>query len=92
MILRHFSGARVTAPSKDCALHHAGSGANCGRVERAMETDMKTTVAKFAIALALAGGVALSAVALSLGGSTASLAHQCVPQYDSAGAQMAPYC
>jgi hypothetical protein len=57
-----------------------------------METDMKTTVAKFAIALALAGGVALGAVALSLGGSTASFAQQCVPQYDSAGAQMAPYC
>ena len=53
---------------------------------------MKTTVAKFAIALALAGGVALGAVALSLGGSTASFAQQCVPQYDSAGAQMAPYC
>lgn len=53
---------------------------------------MKTTVTKLAIALALAVGVALGAAAVSLGGATASLAQQCVPQYDSSGAQMAPYC
>ncbi len=54
---------------------------------------MQTTVMKLALALALAGGVALSAAAVSLGGATASLAQpQCIPQYDTAGAQMAPYC
>jgi hypothetical protein len=50
-----------------------------------------------AIALAVAGGVALGAAAVSLGGATASFAQagylpQCIPQYDSSGAQMAPYC
>ncbi|HEY6996196.1 MAG TPA: hypothetical protein VH397_21050 [Xanthobacteraceae bacterium] len=58
---------------------------------------MRTTVTKMAIALAVAGGVALSAAAASMGGATASFAQagylpQCIPQYDSSGAQMAPYC
>jgi hypothetical protein len=53
---------------------------------------MKTTVTKLAIALALAGSIALGTAAVSLGGATASFAQQCVPQYDSSGAQMAPYC
>jgi hypothetical protein len=56
---------------------------------------MQTTVTKLAIALAVAGGVALSAAAVSLGGATASFAQTqppCIPQYDSSGAQTAPYC
>ena len=56
---------------------------------------MQTTVMKLAIALAVAGGVALSAAAVSLGGATASFAQsqsQCIPHYDSSGAQTAPYC
>ncbi len=53
---------------------------------------MQTTVTKLAIALALAGGVALSAAAVSLGGATASFAQRCIPQYDTSGAQTAPYC
>ena len=58
---------------------------------------MQTTVTKLAVALAVAGGVALSAAAVSLGGATASFAQsrpqsQCIPQYDSSGAQTAPYC
>jgi hypothetical protein len=53
---------------------------------------MKTTVTKFALALALAGGVAVSAVAVSLTGATESSAQQCIPHYDTSGAQAAPYC
>jgi hypothetical protein len=56
---------------------------------------MKTMMTKFALALALAGGVAISAAAVSLGGATASFAQaqpQCIPHYDSSGAQTAPYC
>jgi hypothetical protein len=45
----------------------------------------------------VAGGVAVSAAAVSLGGATASFAQwrsqsQCIPHYDSSGAQTAPYC
>jgi hypothetical protein len=51
------------------------------------------TVMKFALALALAGGVALSVTAVSLTGATAAPRdQQCIPQYDSSGAQTAPYC
>ena len=57
-----------------------------------MTTVMKLAFAKFAIALALAGSVALGAVAVSLTGATASFAQQCIPHYDSSGAQTAPYC
>jgi len=62
-----------------------------------LEKNMQTTVTKLAIALAVAGGVALSAAAVSLGGATASFAQwqpqsQCIPHYDSSGAQTAPYC
>ncbi len=58
---------------------------------------MKTTMTRFAIALAVAGGVALSAAAVSLTSATESSAQprwqsQCIPQYDSSGAQVAPYC
>ena len=55
-------------------------------------TVMKLAFAKVAIALALAGGVALGAVAVSLTGATASFAQQCIPHYDTSGAQTAPYC
>jgi hypothetical protein len=55
-------------------------------------TVMKLAFAKLAIALALAGGVALGAVAVSLTGATASFAQQCIPHYDTSGAQTAPYC
>jgi hypothetical protein len=62
-----------------------------------LEKNMQTTVTKLAIALAVAGGVVLSAAAVSLGGATASFAQwqpqsQCIPHYDSSGAQTAPYC
>jgi hypothetical protein len=62
-----------------------------------LEKNMQTTVTKLAIALAVAGGVAFSAAAVSLGGATASFAQwqpqsQCIPHYDSSGAQTAPYC
>jgi hypothetical protein len=68
-----------------------------GDVERNWRMNMQTTVMKLAIALAVAGGVALSAAAVSLGGATASFAQsqsqsQCIPHYDSSGAQTAPYC
>ena len=54
---------------------------------------MTTTVTKFAIALATLGGIALSVAAVSLTGATASYAQrQCIPHYDSSGAQQAPYC
>jgi hypothetical protein len=54
---------------------------------------MKSTVMKFAIVLGVAGGLALGAAAVSLMGASASFAQsQCIPQYDSSGAQMAPYC
>jgi hypothetical protein len=44
------------------------------------------------LGLALAGGLALSTVAVSLTGATASFAQHCIPHYDSSGAQTAPYC
>jgi hypothetical protein len=51
---------------------------------------MKTSMMKLAAALGLAG-------ALALGVTTASFAapphgSACIPQYDSSGAQTAPYC
>lgn len=75
------------------ALEPSLAGGNKGKLEK----DMQTTVTKLAIALAVAGGVALSAAAVSLGGATASFAQwqpqsQCIPHYDSSGAQTAPYC
>jgi hypothetical protein len=57
-----------------------------------MKTTVKFALAKFVLGLALAGGVALSTVAVSLTGATASFAQQCIPHYDSSGAQTAPYC
>ncbi len=57
-----------------------------------MKTTVKFALAKFVLGLALAGGLALSTVAVSLTGATASFAQQCIPHYDSSGAQTAPYC
>ena len=57
-----------------------------------MKTTVKFALAKFVLGLALAGGLALSTVAVSLSGATASFAQYCIPHYDSSGAQTAPYC
>jgi hypothetical protein len=57
-----------------------------------MKTTVKFALAKFVLGLALTGGLALSIVAVSLTGATASFAQQCIPHYDSSGAQTAPYC
>jgi hypothetical protein len=75
------------------ALEPSLARGNKGKLEK----NMQTTVTKLAIALAVAGGVVLSAAAVSLGGATASFAQwqsqsQCIPHYDSSGAQTAPYC
>jgi hypothetical protein len=93
LILRHFIDAPITEASKDCALHTWSKAPICWPGDE--ETWRKTmqTVMKFALALALAGGVALSVTALSLTGATAGPRdQQCIPQYDSSGAQVAPYC
>jgi hypothetical protein len=58
-----------------------------------MKLAMRTAVMKLAIALAVAAGVALGTTAGSLTGATAAFAQQqCIPHYDSSGAQTAPYC
>jgi hypothetical protein len=61
-------------------------------MENEHEDDSEIALAKFVLGLALAGGLALSTVAVSLTGATASFAQQCIPHYDSSGAQAAPYC
>jgi hypothetical protein len=56
---------------------------------------MQTLMTRLALALAVAGGVALSATAVSLTGAMPSLAQsqpQCIPHYDSSGAQRPRYC
>jgi hypothetical protein len=55
---------------------------------------MKPILTKFAVALALAAGIAVSAAAVTVTvmGASASLAHYCVPQFDSSGAQKVPFC
>ncbi len=49
---------------------------------------MKSAAIKVALALTLAGAFAMSAFTLT--GATAG--ETCIPQYDSSGAQVAPYC
>jgi hypothetical protein len=52
-------------------------------------------VTRLALAFAVSGGVALSAAAVSLTVATPSFAQsqpQCIPHYDSSGAQRPPYC
>jgi hypothetical protein len=73
-----------------CVAHLAQGGHLWPGDEETWRKTMQT-VMKFALALALAGGVALTA--LSLTGATAGPRdHQCIPQYDTSGAQTAPYC
>jgi len=45
-------------------------------------------MSKLAVALAMAAGIALGAGAASAQPGYS----QCIPQYDSSGAQVAPYC
>jgi hypothetical protein len=52
-------------------------------------------VTRLALAFAVFGGVALSVAAASLTVATPSFAQsqpQCIPHYDSSGAQRPPYC
>jgi hypothetical protein len=51
---------------------------------------MKTSMMKLAAALGLAGALALGATTASFAGPPHGSA--CIPQYDSSGAQTAPYC
>jgi len=54
---------------------------------------MNPIMKQLAIALAIRAGIALGAAAVSLTTATGSLAQpQCIPHYDSSGAQTAPYC
>jgi hypothetical protein len=50
---------------------------------------MKTSVMKFVAALGVAGALALTATTASFAQNRGS---NCIPQYDSSGAQKAPYC
>lgn len=52
---------------------------------------MKATTIKIAVALALLGALGTAAVSLT-GASAASAGEACIPQYDTSGAQTAPYC
>jgi hypothetical protein len=49
---------------------------------------MKNSVAKFATVLGLLVGV----LALTLPSASFAQRNGCIPQYDSSGAQTAPYC
>jgi hypothetical protein len=53
---------------------------------------MKTTMMKLGAALGLAGALALGAATASLAQNPYSQQNSCIPQYDSSGAQKAPYC
>jgi hypothetical protein len=54
-----------------------------------MEMNVKTTLMKYLAAIGLVS-------ALAVGAATSSFAQRhdpsCIPQYDSSGAQTAPYC
>jgi hypothetical protein len=50
---------------------------------------MKSTVTKLVAALGLASALALSATTVSFAQNQGSA---CIPQYDTSGAQKAPYC
>ena len=67
-----------TTPSRSFAFTHT---------ER--RTTMKTRVMRYLGALGLGAALALSAATASFAGP-----HDpgCIPQYDTSGAQMAPYC
>jgi len=68
-----------TTPSRSSAFTHALE----------WRTTMKTRVMRYLGALGLGAALALSAATASFAGP-----HDpgCIPQYDSSGAQMAPYC
>jgi hypothetical protein len=53
---------------------------------------MKTTMMKLGAALGLAGALALGAATASFAQNPYSQQNSCIPQYDSSGAQKAPYC
>ena len=53
---------------------------------------MNTTMMKLAAALGLAGTLALGAMTTSFAQNPYSQQDRCIPQYDSSGAQKAPYC
>ena len=50
---------------------------------------MKTSLKKFVVALGIASALALTATSVSF---AQSRGNTCIPQYDSSGAQTAPYC
>ena len=52
---------------------------------------MKVMTIKIAVALALLAALGNAAVSLT-GASTAAAGEACIPQYDTTGAQTAPYC
>ena len=52
-------------------------------------TTMKTRIMRYLGALGLGAALVLSAATASLAGPQDP---GCIPQYDSSGAQMAPYC
>ena len=53
---------------------------------------MKTKAIKLAVAFALLGAFVAGTAAFTLGGSTGAAAAGCIPQYDTTGAQIPPYC
>jgi hypothetical protein len=53
---------------------------------------MKAKAIKLAVAFALLGAFAAGTAAFTLGGSTGAAAAGCIPQYDTTGAQIPPYC
>jgi uncharacterized low-complexity protein len=53
---------------------------------------MKTTMMKLGAALGLAGALTLGAATASFAQNPYSQQNSCIPQYDSSGAQKAPYC
>jgi hypothetical protein len=53
---------------------------------------MKASMMELAAALGLAGALTLSAATISFAQNPYSQNNRCIPQYDSSGAQKAPYC
>jgi hypothetical protein len=53
---------------------------------------MKATMMKLAAALGLAGALAIGVTTASFAQNPYSQQNSCIPQYDSSGAQKAPYC
>jgi hypothetical protein len=53
---------------------------------------MKNAAIKLAVALALLGAFAVTSATFMRTGTSAAAATGCIPEYDSSGAQTAPYC